>query len=133
VYAFHSDVSNFPRISPPFAPVEVVAAPNPTQTGDPQHFVLRLGLVRVAWTARITRMVPDRLIEDVQERGPFRAWRHQHRITPTGNGSRLTDVIVFRLFPGWPGELAEYWSVRPALLVMLWWRHRRTRQLIAAD
>lgn len=85
----------------------------------------------VRWTARITRIVPGRLIEDVQEEGPFQSWTHQHRISASGAGSRLTDVVRFRFVPGVAGEFVDWLLVRPLLLAMFALRHRATRKRLA--
>jgi ligand-binding SRPBCC domain-containing protein len=130
LFAFHCDVANLPRISPPIPKVAIRNAASPTREGDLQHFTLGIGSLRIPWEARIARLVDGQLIEDIQERGPFRSWRHQHRIAPEGDGSKLTDTISFRLLPTIAGEFVEFWTVRPALIAMLAWRHRRTRQLI---
>lgn len=70
------------------------------------------------------------MMEDVQERGPFRKWRHQHRVHGEGDGARLTDVVSFRMLPTPVGEFLEYWLVRPMLIGMFAYRHRRTRALL---
>lgn len=132
LFAFHSRVENLAKISPPFPPFVVVSAPDSAQEGDLQVFRLgwRAPLPGVTWRARITRLVPGRLLEDVQEAGPFRSWRHQHRFHAAPGGAVLEDAIAFRLLPTVAGEFLEWLLVRPAILGMFWWRHRRTGQLL---
>jgi ligand-binding SRPBCC domain-containing protein len=131
LFDFHHDVSNLPRISPPFPRVGVDAPDGPAKVGQVQHIRLRVGPWSVASRARITRVEPPRLIEDVQVAGTFHACRHQHSIAPERGGSRLTDVITFRLAPTWLGQLVDRLAVRPVLWAMLWQRHRRTRAVLA--
>lgn len=132
LFAFHRDAANLPRISPPLPRVRVIAASTPLCEGDLQRIELRFGVVHVPWAARITKLAEPTLIEDVQASGPFRRWRHRHRVAAHPQGAMLTDEIVFRLIPTPFGEFTEYWLVRPALLAMLWWRHRQTRRLLEA-
>lgn len=133
LFAFHMDAENLARISPPWPPFLMVSNPKATELGDVQVFRLGQGPFAQLWQARITRLVPGRLLEDTQESGPFKRWRHQHRVAADGTGSRLTDVVAFRLLPTPAGEFLEYWLVRPAILAMFAWRHRRTRQRLAAE
>lgn len=132
LFAFHMDAENLPRISPPWPPFLMVSNPKATDLGDVQVFSVGPGPFAQTWQARITRLVPGRLLEDTQESGPFLRWRHQHRVSADGAGSRLTDVVAFRLLPTPAGEFVEYFLVRPAIFAMFAWRHRRTRHLLSA-
>jgi ligand-binding SRPBCC domain-containing protein len=130
LFAFHRDARNLPRISPPLLCFQLVTPPAVSAPGDSQVFRMGLGPFQSNWKARITHVIEPRLVEDVQERGLFRSWRHQHRVATDGDGSRLTDVVTFRLFPGPAGEILDYFTVRPALIAMFAWRHWRTRALL---
>jgi hypothetical protein len=131
LFAFHLDSENLARISPPWPPFIMVSSLQPTELGGVQVFQVGPWPFDTTWQARITRLVPGRLLEDTQESGPFLRWRHQHRVAPEGSGSRLTDVVAFRLLPTAAGAFLEYWLVRPALLGMFAWRHHRTRRLLS--
>lgn len=126
LFAFHSDVANLTRISPPIPKFELLSAPVPTKPGDEQVFRLSIGWLKTTWRAEIVRFQPDGLIEDVQKSGPFLRWRHRHSIAAEPGGSRLTDVVAFRMIPGRAGEVLEWFLIRPALVGMLIWRHRKT-------
>jgi ligand-binding SRPBCC domain-containing protein len=131
LFDFHADVQNLRRISPPLPPFRLVAGGGrPTREGDLQVFRLGWDRLGVTWEASITRVVPGRLIEDTQLRGPFPRWRHQHRFIPAAGGAVLEDAVAFRLLPTPVGEFVEWLLVRPTLLAMFWWRHRRTRNLL---
>lgn len=130
LFAFHMNAENLAKISPPVPPFKMLSEPKVSAEGDEQVFRLGYGKLGVNWHARLTRVEPPALIEDTQERGPFLRWRHQHRVAPDGNGSRLTDVVSFRAIPTVVGEALEYVLVRPGLWAMFFWRHRRTKQLL---
>ena len=131
LFEFHMNTENLAAISPPWPPFRVVSEPKRAEPGDLQVFRLGAGPVATTWEARVTRVVPGRLLEDVQETGPFRSWRHQHQFLPDGDGAVLADVVEFRMLPTVVGEFVEYFVVRPAILGMFAWRHRRTRKLLA--
>ncbi len=131
LFELHMDAGNLPAISPPFPPVRLLSAPKRAEPGDLQ--VIRFGWGRLGanWEARILRVVAGRLLEDVQERGPFREWRHQHRVVAVEGGAELTDAVSFRLLPGPVGEFIEFYVVRPFIKAMFVVRHRRTARLLA--
>ena len=131
LYDFHSDVGNLSRISP--SGFELLSEPGPTAVGDLQRFQITIGNRKVLWEARITRLVPGRLLEDMQETGPFRQWRHQHQFYADGEGSRLKDVVSFRLIPTPLGEFLEFFIVRPFIVQMLRGRHRATGGALRGD
>lgn len=131
LFGFHANVANLPVITPPFPPFRLLSEPKQAEVGDVQEF--RVGWKRAGstWTARITRVVPGRLMEDTLVTGPFLRWRHQHRFADTGTGmARLTDVISFRLLPTSVGEFVEYFTVRPLIIGMFLYRHRKTRSIL---
>ncbi|MES4791616.1 MAG: hypothetical protein C4321_00285, partial [Chloroflexota bacterium] len=99
LFEFHADVRNLAAISPPVPPFRLESEPVPTREGDVQVFRLGWRRVGVRWVARIARVVPGRLIEDVQVEGPFRRWRHQHLFLPAPGGSWLEDRVALRLLP----------------------------------
>jgi len=61
----------------------------------------------VQWrmTSRITEFDPPHRFVDEMVRGPFAAFRHEHHFLPyerhrSGNGTRMTDVVTFRMSLG---------------------------------
>ena len=132
LFEFHRDARNLGLISPPVPRFELLSEPDLSEEGDEQLFRLSVGPFGTNWKARITRLAPGRLIEDTQESGPFLRWRHQHRVSGEGAGSRLTDVVAFRALPTPIGEFVESLLVRPGIKLMFLWRHRKTRAAFAA-
>ena len=130
LFEFHLDAENLIAISPRVAPMRIMTEMKRAEVGDLQ--VMRVGMppFESEWHARITHIRPGQMMEDVQERGPFRKWRHQHRVREEANGAQLTDVVSFRMLPTPIGAFLEYWLVRPVLLGMFAYRHRKTRSLL---
>jgi ligand-binding SRPBCC domain-containing protein len=86
-----------------------------------------------SWHVRIAQLEPPTLMVDEMLRGPFAAWRHEHRLTELPDGrTRLTDHVTYRL-PGGPlGRLADTPVVRRLLRSTFRSRHERTRALLEA-
>ena len=67
-------------------------------------FSLGLGPVRVRWEARHYGYVDGTQFCDEQVRGPFRVWRHCHRVVPVGVGHSFTWIASNTPCPAgrWP-------------------------------
>jgi hypothetical protein len=131
VFRFHADVNNLPRLTP--GPARILQAAVPSSEGDLQLIEFGRRPLAMRWAARIVRFDPPRTVIDVQERGPFRLWRHTHSVRPDGAGSVLVDRVDFRFFPGTIGRHADTLLLRPILRLLFSERHRRSRALLARE
>ena len=128
VFQFHLQPENLARLMPTFVRAEIVAPSSPSRAGDTLTIVIRLPFIALKWEAAITK-VGEGLLEDVQVTGPFRSWRHEHRVEDIGGGrARLTDRVEFRFLPGALSQL-DPWLVRPLLALAFAHRHRKMVQL----
>ncbi len=100
------------------------------QTGglrDGGVLTIALGVrpLSLRWEARHYGYVRDRQFCDEQVRGPFKLWRHTHRIEPIGTGQSLYEDRVEYAVPG--GRLTQRLAVRvlhPLLARAFARRHR---------
>ena len=126
LFAWHARRGAVDRLVPPWEGVVVESFERGIEDG---RVVFRmpapLGFLR--WVARHEDFVADRRFCDVQERGPFARWRHEHLFEPDGlAGSCLTDRIEYALPMGRVGALLGGRMVRRKLDRMFSFRHRRT-------
>lgn len=75
------------------------------EDGSGVVFSVGVGPLRMRWEARHYGYVRGRQFCDEQLRGPFKAWRHTHRIEPIGTGQSLYEDRVEYAVPG--GRLAQ--------------------------
>ncbi len=128
VFAFHELPVAFDRLTPPWEATRVVQRADIRRLGSRAIIEMRLfGLVPVRWVAEHTAYDAPRLFEDVQVSGPFRAWRHRHRVLPHPDGARLRDEITYEPPLGALGRLTAPIAVVPKLERMFAWRHEVTR------
>ncbi|MFZ9689033.1 MAG: TIGR01777 family oxidoreductase [Phycisphaerales bacterium] len=113
------------RMLPPWEDVDVVQAPVPMVDGAIAEFVLHKGLLPLRWVARHEQVDPATGFVDLQVRGPFRRWRHQHRFEERGATSAITDDIQYELPLPPLGSIVGGWMVRGALERAFRFRHRR--------
>lgn len=61
---------------------------------------LRLHGLRVHWQTIITIWEPPCRFVDEQRRGPYRQCLHEHRLTPTDDGTLCEDVVRYAVTGG---------------------------------
>lgn len=120
VRAFHEDPRALRRLTP--LPLTFAAPPVRPVEGARMRFRLWLGPFPVHWVARYED-VRDDGFADAQEKGPFRAWRHERRwrALPEG-GTEVVDRIEAQ-----PGGLASraMWLGLPLAFRYRAWATRR--------
>lgn len=133
VWAFHEAPDALEKLLPPDGSVRVVERCGGLEPGSTVELELRLGPMRRRWVARHTECVRFSHFCDVQERGPFRAWRHRHGFEPAGEGRcRLTDEVEFSLPLAPAGDWLGGWAVKQILKKMFSWRHAQTAEACGA-
>lgn len=135
LFAWHLRPGAFERLVPPGDGTRVIQ-----RTGRIQDDTMRvelsvpvLGPVRQRWRIRHEGFVAGERFVDVMERGPFSAWRHEHRAIPIDrSSSELLDSIVYRLPLGALGRVAGRQIVENKLKTMFRHRHQVTAGDLAA-
>jgi ligand-binding SRPBCC domain-containing protein len=133
VFAFHLDTRNAARIAPPGQHVLSVEGTFPLRLGSQVRLRTRQFPLPFAqtWLVRVAELEPPSLIVDELARGPFAAWRHEHRFAELPGGrTLLTDHVAYALPGGALGRLADALVVRRLLLRSFQARQARTRALL---
>jgi ligand-binding SRPBCC domain-containing protein len=71
-------------------------------------------------TSRITEFDPPNRFVDEMIRGPFSRFRHEHLFEPTSGGTRMQDVVEFRMRGGPLSAIADPfagWYLRRLLIL----------------
>ena len=115
-FAFFSDPANLARITPPdLGFVMLTPAPVPMRAGALIDYTIRLRGIPARWTSLIEVWEPNVRFVDVQVRGPYRLWRHEHTFEAEKGGTRVADRVEYAL-PLFPlGEIVHPFLVRPDL------------------
>lgn len=117
VAAFFSRAENLGPMTPAAATMTILT-PRPIAGGEGAQveYTLRVGPVRVRWVTEFEVWDLPRRFVDVQRRGPFAAWWHEHRFEASGAGTtRMADRVYYRTPFGPLGWIAERLFVRPQL------------------
>src|SRR4051812_844223 len=83
-FAWHARQGALERLTPPWEAVRVLESSGGVDNGGRVVFAVRLGGFWRRWVAEHVDAIPGRQFCDVQTAGPFRQWRHCHRMTPEG-------------------------------------------------
>ncbi|WP_226482133.1 SRPBCC family protein [Natrinema amylolyticum] len=141
VWDFYDGVEELEVLTPDWMGLQVPRVVGPDGRLDPDGYEvgteihLRSPLLELLpageWVVRITEHEPGEerasfVDEQVGGRGPFERWRHTHRFAALDGKTVLHDRVSYRL-PG-VGDLP---LATPSLAATLWYRHRRTRTLLA--
>lgn len=132
VFAWHSRTGALERLTPPWSGATVESRSG-TIRDEGATVTLRLpvGPIGVRWVAEHHDYVEGRSFRDEQKSGPFAEWKHSHRVEPEEGGAALIDEIEYRL-PLAPLSSVAAPVVRSMLETTFAWRHRRTREDLAA-
>lgn len=129
MWDFHADPQvALPRLTPPGKRVHLVHVDRPYGEGSRVVMKVRVApLVWMTWSAVIESFSPPDGFIDVQQSGPFKAWRHKHTFEPVSEGCRLIDEITYELPFGFLGRLGSG-VIRRDIEAMFNHRHQVTRE-----
>lgn len=103
VFAFFADAHNLESITPAFLRFHVLTpAPIPMAAGTLIDYRLSLRGVPIRWRTRIDVWEPVHRFVDLQLRGPYRLWHHEHTFESIPGGTKCRDVVTYAV-PGGPG------------------------------
>ncbi|MGA3225332.1 MAG: SRPBCC family protein [Acidobacteriaceae bacterium] len=142
VFAFFSDPANLPPLMPGWqhARVERVARPllSPASIAAGEGSLITISFraipwvpVRLEWDAYIAEFHWNESFCDEQRRGPFKYFRHCHRIWDEANGSVVSDTIEYELPLGMLGELANGLAVKRQIRALFRYRQKMLPDLLA--
>lgn len=126
VLAWHCRPGAFERLTPPWENVKVVERTGSVENGGRVTLQVRAGGFWRRWVAQHGDYEPGRQFCDVQTEGPFRSWRHCHRVVPDGDHCFLEDDIEYALPMGRLGDFFGGALVRRTLERMFRYRHQIT-------
>jgi len=107
VFNFFSRAENLEALTPPWLNFKILKAePQPVQQGTLIHYSLRVHGIPLRWTSEIVEWEPPYRFVDLQLRGPYKLWRHEHRFEARDGGTLISDTINLSLPLGFLGQIA---------------------------
>ena len=132
VFAFFADARNLQQITPPWLHFRILSQDSgPVSEGSEIRYRLRLHGIPIFWKTEIRQWnAPCRFV-DVQRSGPYRLWHHTHRFEAHSGGTRMTDVVRYRLPFGLLGRIVHALKVRGDVRRIFDYRFQRIHELFA--
>ena len=110
VFEFFSDASNLEAITPPWLKFSVVTpGPIEMRPGTLIDYRLRFRGIPLRWRSEIAEWAPPHRFADVQVKGPYRQWIHEHSFVEQDGGTLAGDRVQYAV---WGGALANWLVVR---------------------
>jgi ligand-binding SRPBCC domain-containing protein len=113
VFDFFSRAENLQELTPAWLHFKILSVnPSPIQKGTLIDYSLRWRVIPIRWTTEIVEWEPPHRFVDVQLKGPYKLWRHEHRFIAEGSGTRILDQVHYALPFGIAGRIAHAVKVR---------------------
>ena len=130
-WAFFSDAENLPRITPPAMGFRIeTPMPIEMRTDVVLDYTIRWMGLPIRWRTRIIDWSPMQQFIDLQLRGPYTLWHHQHCFVASGTKTECTDRVIYKL-PGGPiGSIAHALLVRRQLIDTFRYRRAAISRLL---
>ncbi len=101
VFSFFADAHNLDRITPAFLRFRVLTSGFiAMELGTRIEYALRLHGIPLRWESEITAWEPPCRFVDLQIRGPYRWWHHEHRFEDLGDSTRVIDQVDYACLGG---------------------------------
>jgi ligand-binding SRPBCC domain-containing protein len=134
VFAFFSDAQNLEAITPPWLSFRMVhRTPGEMRPGTELTYRLKIHGIPVRWVSRITEWVPDQRFVDEQIRGPYAIWHHTHTFEEVDGGTRIDDLVRYRLPVAPLGDWIAGWLVARDVRRIFDYRRLRIAELLTAE
>lgn len=129
VFDWHEAPGAFARLTPPWERVRVLRHQGGIRDGARVSLLVGPAPFSLSWELEHEDYQRGRSFTDRQVSGPFRYWRHVHRMIPQGpDASVLEDEIEYELPFGALGQLLGEPFVRRKLKRLFAYRHAVTRR-----
>jgi len=101
VFEFFSKAENLEKLTPASLRFHVLSPlPIEMRPGARIQYRLRLFGIPFRWESEITVWEPLVRFQDVQIKGPYKKWEHEHSFASDGEQTLMKDVVDYAV-PGW--------------------------------
>ena len=129
---FYSNHANLQTLTPAAMRFRIISKDNAKYICPGQVIEYKLSPVLgipVYWKTEIPHVSAPTFFMDVQRKGPFRLWQHQHYFRAIEGGVEMTDILQYKN-PLWLlGELANVLIVKRKLRTVFEFRFRKMEEL----
>jgi len=114
-FRFFSAPENLALLTPRAMGFKIRQRSGPPAVDATIDYSIRVGPLPLSWRTRFESWEVERRFVDVQERGPYRAWWHEHRFEAAGARTTMHDRVLYTLPLGPLGKLVHRLFVKDQL------------------
>jgi uncharacterized protein (TIGR01777 family) len=114
-FAFFSKAENLGMLTPSSMQFSIDGRPPAVGEDTSISYRLRVGVLPIAWRSRIVNWRPGARFVDLQERGPYRSWWHEHAFHAEGSSTVMEDRVCYAPPFSVIGRLANRLFIAPML------------------
>ncbi len=130
VFEFFAKAANLQQLTPAWLHFRILEVePSPVRKGTRIRYSLRWRIFPIHWTTEIVEWEPPHRFVDVQLKGPYKLWHHEHRFAAEGSGTRISDEVQYLLPFGALGSIAHSLKVKKDVETIFAYRKDAVRQL----
>lgn len=134
VFQFFEDPRNLARITPPNMNFRITKMDKPpVRPGFRIKYEIKWLGIGLPWITTITEYEPRRRFLDVQTKGPYATWEHEHTFEQVGRHTVMRDRVRYQLPFGILGSIVHRLIVRRQLEHIFDYRTQRIREMYARD
>ncbi len=133
-FDFFSRAENLEAITPPWLKFRLITkTPIEMKRGAIIEYNLRINGFPVYWRTLIAEYDPPHRFVDVQQKGPYRLWRHEHTFQEVEGGTLMRDRVEYQIGYGLLGEIARRMFVARQLRQIWDYREKRLAEILGRE
>jgi ligand-binding SRPBCC domain-containing protein len=130
-FAFFADAANLEAITPEWLHFQILTSDRiKIHAGACIEYRLRWRFFPFSWLTEIRTWEPPFRFVDVQKRGPYKLWEHEHTFDAVSGGTLVCDAVRYALPFGVWGRMAHFCFVSRDLDSIFDYRARRVAALL---
>lgn len=112
-FEFFSHPENLGKVTPPYLQFTFLTSlPIEMRKGVIIDYRLTIHKIRVHWRTEITVWDPPQRFIDIQIKGPYKLWEHEHLFESVNAGTQMTDLVEYAVPGGILAPVIHYFFVR---------------------
>ncbi len=132
-FRFFEDPRNLAEITPHWLNIEIIKIDGlPFRAGTKIEYRIRWLGIPQRWRTLITEFEPCRRFVDVQTKGPYRFWRHEHIFEDRGGRTLMRDRVEYELPFSVLGRLVHGLLVSRQLRAIFDYRSARVTEIFGS-
>ena len=134
VFDFFSRAENLEKVTPPQLQFQILTPlPIVMKAGTIIDYKLKVHHIPLSWQTEISEWDPPYRFTDIQVRGPYRKWIHQHIFENSGSGTRMKDLLEYAIPGGILSSIINHLLVRKDIESIFQFREKRYREIFQIE